>query len=107
MDSVQLNDISRVSGMLGVDELEDLVRRDQVRTVIVAFTDHCGRLIGKRFDADAFLKTVYEHGTHVCDYLLANDMEMVPVSGYQFTSWQSGYGDILLTPDLNSLRLAS
>ena len=107
MDSVQLNDISRVSGMLGVDELEDLVRRDQIRTVIVAFTDHCGRLIGKRFDADAFLKTVYEHGTHVCDYLLANDMEMVPVSGYQFTSWQSGYGDILLTPDLNSLRLAS
>jgi glutamine synthetase len=107
MDSVQLSDISRVSGMLGVDELEDLVRRDQVRTVIVAFTDHCGRLIGKRFDADAFLKTVYEHGTHVCDYLLANDMEMVPVSGYQFTSWQSGYGDILLTPDLNSLRLAS
>lgn len=107
MSSVQLSDTSRVSGMLGVDELEGLVRRDQVRTVIVAFTDHFGRLIGKRFDAEAFLDSVFDHGTHVCDYLLANDMEMVPVSGYQFTSWQSGYGDILLTPDLKSLRLAS
>ena len=107
MSSVQLSDTPRSSGMLGVDELEGLVRRDQVRTVIVAFTDHCGRLVGKRFDAEAFLENVSEHGTHVCDYLLANDMEMAPVSGYRFTSWQSGYGDLLLVPDLNTLRLTS
>ncbi len=98
---------SRVLGMLTVDELEDLVRRDEVRTVIVAFTDHCGRLIGKRFEAELFLESVIEHGTHVCDYLLANDMEMTPVGGYRFASWQSGYGDLHLVPDLDSLRLAS
>lgn len=107
MSSVQLSDTARVSGMLGVEELEELVRRDEIRTVIVAFTDHCGRLIGKRFDAEAFLGGVTSHGTHACDYLLANDMEMSPVSGYRFTSWQSGYGDILLAPDLNTLRRAS
>ena len=107
MASVQVSDTSRISGMLGLDELEGLVRRDQVRTVIVAFTDHCGRLIGKRFDAEVFVESVSEHGTHVCDYLLANDMEMAPVSGYRFTSWQSGYGDLVLSPDMNTLRLTS
>ena len=73
--------------MLSVEELRDLVQRDQVRTVIVAFTDHCGRLVGKRFEAEVFLESVHEDGTHACDYLLANDMEMVPVSGYRFANW--------------------
>lgn len=107
MGGVRMDDASRISGMLKIEELKEMVLRDEIRTVVVAFTDHCGRLIGKRFDADMFLESVSEHGTHMCDYLLANDMEMVPVGGYQFTGWQSGYGDLLLAPDLGTLRLAS
>ncbi len=97
----------RLPGMLIVEELRDLVQRDQVRTVIVAFTDHCGRLLGKRFDAEVFLESVWDHGTHACDYLLANDMEMTPVSGYRFANWERGYGDFHLAPDQNTFRLAS
>ncbi len=93
--------------MLSFEELTDLVQRDHVRTVIVAFTDHYGRLVGKRFQGEVFLKSVYEHGTHACDYLLACDMEMVPGSGYRFASWERGYGDFHLVPDKSTLRLAS
>ncbi len=93
--------------MLSFEELTDLVQHDHVRTVIVAFTDHYGRLVGKRFQGEVFLKSVYEHGTHACDYLLACDMEMVPVSGYRFASWEHGYGDFHLVPDKSTLRLAS
>jgi glutamine synthetase len=97
----------RVPGMLSVEELRELVQDDQVRTVIVAFTDHYGRLVGKRFDAEEFLENVHEDGTHACDYLLANDMEMAPVSGYRFANWERGYGDFHLVPDGNTLRRAS
>jgi glutamine synthetase len=93
--------------MLSVEELRELVQSDQIRTVVVAFTDHYGRLVGKRFDAEEFLENVYEHGTHACDYLLANDMEMSPVSGYRFANWERGYGDFHLVPDRNTLRRAS
>lgn len=97
----------RLRGMLSIEHLKDLVQRDEVRTVIVAFADHFGRLLGKRFDAEIFLESVLEHGTHACDYLLANDMEMTPVSGYRFANWERGYGDFHLVPDRNTLRLAS
>jgi glutamine synthetase len=98
---------TRMHGMLSLEDLRDLVQRDQVRTVIVGFTDHFGRLLGKRFDAEIFLESVWEHGTHACDYLLANDMEMTPVSGYRFANWVRGYGDFHLVPDPSTLRLAS
>ncbi len=93
--------------MLSVEELRELVQHDQVRTVIVAFTDHYGRLLGKRFDGEVFLENVCDHGTHACDYLLANDMEMTPVGGYRFANWERGYGDFHLVPDRDTLRLAS
>ena len=63
--------------------------------------------MGKRFDAEFFLKDTLQHGAHACDYLLTADMEMEPVSGYQFANWESGYGDFHLVPDLSTLRLAS
>ena len=97
----------RSARLLSVEELKELVRHDQVRTVIVAFTDHYGRLLGKRFDAENFLEEVWDHGTHACDYLLANDMEMTPVGGYRFANWERGYGDFHLVPDRDTLRLAS
>src|SRR5690242_2527322 len=93
--------------MLTVEQLGELTRQDGVRTVVVGFTDHYGRLVGKRYDAELFLESVHSHGTHACDYLFTTDMEMTPVPGYQFANWSSGYGDVHLVPDLATLRVAS
>ena len=92
--------------MLTLQELRDLVANDAVETVVVAFTDHYGRLVGKRFDAEFFIESAAEAGTHGCDYLLTTDMEMEPVPGYRFANWELGYGDFHLVPDLDTLRMA-
>lgn len=93
--------------MLSLDALRTLVDDGGIDTVIVGFTDHYGRLMGKRFDADMFVEQTAEHGTHGCDYLLTTDMEMEPVAGYRYANWELGYGDFHLVPDLSTLRLAS
>ncbi len=85
------------------DELIELVRSGQIETVMVAFTDHYGRLLGKRFDADFFVDDGLANGTHACNYLLTTDIEMEPVSGYSFANWEQGYGDFHLVPDLRTL----
>jgi glutamine synthetase len=92
--------------MLTLDELHAAARLDEIETVIVGFTDHYGRLVGKRYDAGMFVDEVAEHGTHGCDYLLTTDMEMEPVAGYEFANWELGYGDVHLVPDLATLRRA-
>src|SRR5213592_3004264 len=97
----------RVGAMVTLDELAALVEAGEIDTVVVGFTDLYGRLCGKRFDASFFLDTVAADGTHGCDYLLTVDMEMEPVPGYRFASWELGYGDFHLVPDLGTLRLAS
>jgi glutamine synthetase len=71
---------------------------------MVVFPDMYGRLLGKRLTAQFFLDHAAVEGTHVCDYLLACDMEMDPVPGYSFTSWEKGYGDMHAVPDLSTLR---
>ena len=88
------------------EELQREVGDGSIDTVVVAFTDHYGRLLGKRFDAAFFVETV-DDGTHACDYLLTVDMEMEPVPGYDFASWEEGYGDVHLVPDLTTLRRAA
>lgn len=93
--------------MLGFERLKELVDQEQIETVIVAFTDHYGRLVGKRYDAEMFVEDTCHHGTHGCDYLLTTDMEMEPVQGYGLASWELGYGDFHLIPDLKTLRIAS
>jgi glutamine synthetase len=98
---------TRLKGMLGLERLTELVANAQIETVVVAFTDHYGRLVGKRYDAEMFVEDTYHHGTHGCDYLLTTDMEMEPVQGYRFANWELGYGDVHLVPDLNTLRSAS
>jgi glutamine synthetase len=90
-----------------VDELRDRVARGEIETVVVGFTDHYGRLLGKRFDAGVFLDEAAVHGTHACDYLLTTDMEMTPVPGYTFANWEKGYGDFHLAPDLATLTMAA
>lgn len=92
--------------MLTLQELRDLVANEEVETVVVAFTDHYGRLAGKRFDAEFFVENAAAEGTHGCDYLLTTDMEMEPVPGYRFANWELGYGDFHLVPDLGTLRMA-
>jgi glutamine synthetase len=93
--------------VLDLEELRGLVDAGEIETVVVGFTDHYGRLCGKRFDAGFFLSSVATEGTHACDYLLTVDMEMEPVPGYGFASWDLGYGDVHLVADLNTLRRAA
>ncbi len=83
--------------------LGDEVEAGAIDTVIVAFTDHYGRTMGKRFDAEFFLDSL-DTGTHACDYLLTVDMEMEPVEGYAYANWDGGYGDFHLVPDMDTLR---
>ena len=93
--------------MIEIETLQDLIASDEIDTVIAAFPDLYGRLVGKRFVGKFFLDSVAEAGTHACDYLLTVDMEMEPVAGYSFTNWEQGYGDFHLVPDLGTLRVAS
>ena len=93
--------------MLTVDQLRASVAAGELDTVVVAFTDLYGRLMGKRLDAEFFLDTATSGGTHACDYLLTVDMEMEPVQGYRLANWKRGYGDVHLIPDLTTLRRLS
>ncbi|HEX6882714.1 MAG TPA: glutamine synthetase family protein [Planctomycetota bacterium] len=99
--------MSEAQGMLTRSALAERVEAGTIDTVVVAFTDHYGRLMGKRFDARFFLAEVLSHGAHACDYLLTVDVEMNPVPGYAFANWERGYGDFHLVPDLATLRVAS
>ncbi|POX43761.1 glutamine synthetase family protein [Streptomyces sp. Ru72] len=89
---------------LGLEELHALVAGGEIDTVVLAFPDMQGRLQGKRFAARFFLDEVLEHGTEGCNYLLAVDTEMNTVDGYDMSSWDRGYGDFALHPDLGTLR---
>ena len=96
-----------LKGMLDLNKLKQEIESENIETVVVAFTDHYGRLVGKRFDAEFFLENCVPNGTHSCNYLLTTDMEMEPVPGYQFANWELGYGDFHLIPDQATLRHAS
>jgi len=76
-----------------LEELREMVRDGRVDTVIVALTDMQGRLMGKRVQAQAFLKGVVDHGIHFCTYLLGTDMEMNTPDGFKLMNWETGYGD--------------
>ena len=89
---------------LSIHNLEGLVAEDDVDTVLVVFTDMQGRLQGKRFDARHFLGEVVEHATEGCSYLLAVDVDMNTVAGYEMSSWDTGYGDFVMQPDLKTMR---
>ncbi|MFC5503317.1 glutamine synthetase family protein [Lysinimonas soli] len=93
------------SGNLSIGELGALIDRREIDTVIVAFTDMQGRLVGKRTSARLFREDIAAHGAEACNYLLAVDVEMNTVDGYAMSSWQTGYGDMLLKPDLDTLRV--
>ncbi|HEY3727677.1 MAG TPA: glutamine synthetase family protein [Solirubrobacteraceae bacterium] len=87
-----------------LDELRERVDSGEIDTVVLALCDMQGRLQGKRFTARHFVEEVAEHVAEGCNYLLAVDVEMTPVSGYEMSSWERGYGDFTMRPDLSTLR---
>jgi glutamine synthetase len=91
--------------MLSLEDLKTLVDGGSVDTVVVAITDMQGRLQGKRCSARYFLEEVVPHATEACNYLLAVDVDMRTVEGYEMSSWARGYGDFVMRPDLTTLRL--
>ena len=93
--------------MLTLEQLKGMVAKGEIETVLAGFTDHYGRLMGKRFDAEMFVEEIAAGGGHACDYLLTVDMEMEPVPGYSFANWELGYGDVHMLPDMATLRIAS
>lgn len=89
------------------DKLKDLtarIRDGEIDTVIAAFPDVFGRLVGKRFTGDFFLRQVAEHGTHGCNYLLTVNIDMEPMTGFKLANWEAGFGDFEWRPDLSTLR---
>ena len=91
-------------GMMSMAELRAAAGAGEIDTVILAFTDMQGRLAGKRLSAEFFLDEVAEHYAEGCNYLLAVDVDMNTVGGYAMSSWERGYGDFVLRPDLATLR---
>ena len=94
-------------GLLTLEELSSSVSDGTIDTVLVAFTDHYGRLMGKRYDAGFFLEDTVGGGSHACDYLLTVDRDMNPLPGFRFANWEAGYGDVHLVPDMATLRVAT
>jgi len=99
--------MSAIRGMITLDELKAKVASGEIETIVTAFPDLYGRLMGKRMAADYFLDYAAEHGTHACNYLFTVDMEMEPIPGYQYANWELGYGDFHCVPDLSTLRMAT
>lgn len=97
--------VDRGSGRLSLDELRSLVESGRIDTVVLAICDMQGRLQGKRCDASYFLDEVVANQAEACNYLLAVDIDMRTVEGYKISSWERGYGDFVMKPDLSTLRL--
>src|SRR3712207_475984 len=88
-----------------LDELRSATERGEIDTVVVALCDMQGRLMGKRTTAQHFLEQIAGHGAEACNYLLAVDVDMNTVGGYAMSSWDRGYGDFAMKPDLDTLRV--
>ena len=95
-----------MAGNLSFEDLKSLAAEGSIDTVLVCLVDMQGRLMGKRFHVQNFLDSAHKE-THCCDYLLATDLEMATPDGYASSSWITGYGDYVMQPDLDTLRLAA
>jgi glutamine synthetase len=91
-------------GRLSADALTSLVTGGKIDTVLVCFPDLQGRLVGKRVTGHFFVDHVLADGIEACNYLLAVDVDMTPLPGYEFAGWEQGYGDFVCRPDLTTLR---
>ncbi|MDQ1123488.1 glutamine synthetase family protein [Microbacterium trichothecenolyticum] len=93
-----------MAGNLTTAELDAAIEAGEIDTVVVAFPDAQGRLVGKRVAARFWRDEVLPHGAEACNYLLSVDVDLNTVDGYAMSSWEKGYGDMLLVPDLDTLR---
>jgi glutamine synthetase len=91
-------------GLLSFEDLKAQVEAGAIDTVLTCFPDMQGRLMGKRFHAVNFVEAAFKE-THCCTYLLATDLEMATPDGYAATSWEKGYGDYIMAPDLTTIRV--
>lgn len=89
---------------LTLSELLSFIRKGEIETVMLVFPDMQGRWMGKRLSGRFFAENAASHGVHACAYLLTVDMEMDPVPGFALTSWDKGYGDFRMAPDLKTIR---
>jgi glutamine synthetase len=87
-----------------IEELRSEIASGAIDTVVIAMTDMQGRLVGKRVHGQYFLDEVLKHGTEGCNYLLAADIDMNTVAGYEMSSWERGYADFAMIPDISTLR---
>src|SRR5579862_7262366 len=92
-------------GMLTLEQLRVEADTETIDTVLIVFTDMQGRLAGKRLSAEFFIEEVAGKHSEGCNYLLAVDVDMNTVSGYAMSSWERGYGDFVMRPDLDTLRM--
>ncbi|HSK97115.1 MAG TPA: glutamine synthetase family protein [Euzebyales bacterium] len=97
---------TELRGSIDVQTLRGEVDAGRIDTVLLCIADMQGRLQGKRLSARHFLDEVVEHAAEGCNYLLAVDVEMNTVDGYKMSSWDTGYGDFVFKPDLDTLRVA-
>ncbi|MSV87772.1 MAG: glutamine synthetase [Actinobacteria bacterium] len=89
---------------LSLDQLRKEIAEGRIDTVVVGATDMQGRLQGKRIHAPFFLADTLKNGTEGCNYLLAVDIDMNTIQGYAVSSWETGYADMGMSPDLDTLR---
>ncbi|MEW2399998.1 glutamine synthetase family protein [Streptomyces sp. NPDC046862] len=90
---------------VSLSDLRNLIKAGAIDTVLLALPDLQGRLKGKRYDAGHFLQRVAHHGAEMCAYVLATDVEMSPGDGFALTSWETGYQDLTVKPDLATARV--
>jgi len=90
---------------MNLPTLKAKIARKEIDTLLMVFPDGFGRLIGKRLTAHYFLDHALKSGTHGCNYLLASNMEMEPLSGFKLANWEKGFGDFEMRPDLSTVRL--
>src|SRR2546422_10571625 len=90
---------------MNLQTLKSKIEAGEIDTVAVAFPDVFGRLVGKRFTGQVFLDEVAEHGTHACNYLLAVNIEIEPMEGFELANWEKGFGDFEMRPDPGTVRI--
>jgi glutamine synthetase len=104
-DALVLAKGTTMAGKLDLEELKPLIQRGEIDTVLTVFPDIQGRLMGKRVVGQYFLDHVAGEGLHACIYLFTVDIDMEPLPGFKLTSWEKGYGDMQMVPDMGTLRL--
>jgi glutamine synthetase len=90
--------------LMNLATLKTRIKKGEIDTVILAFPDVFGRLVGKRLTGQFFLEQAGTHGTHACNYLLTVDIDMEPMSGFNLANWEKGFGDFEMRPDFSTLR---